>query len=564
MSASGSRLEADQAEGGTDAHPQDGEEDERDAPPVDSTAHTLAYLRILRRTQHRTDAKNTLYAAYCAVILCAVWVVPYLAAAASAAQQGGPSGELALRMLAATPASLAALLAVVMLSAARTACWRGPVRLDEAAVSWLLPHVVRRAPLLLPSLRRSALFAASTGAAVGGMAGFALQALTAGAWWTTTLAGLWAGAATGASCTALGVLVQRRQERATRRGTRWWLAARGGALFLVLLAVAAAIWESTTLSWLLLLSGPWGWSLLPLATASGLASGWVALAGCVLTSATLGFAVPGVLRAARTVPTRVLRLQARLSIKATAALYTLDLRGARAIARSVYERRAWRGWRLPPPRRRWLLVPWRDLTALLRSPSQLTSALLRAGASAVLLRLSAESTDELSTLAGLVALVVGYSAAVRAAVAARLDGEDARRSSQLPWRHGTLALWHAVVPCLLVGVGALSGVTVSGAVWGAEPSGALLLAGVPAFVAAALVTTYQGDLPPHTLIGTDTAMGNTGALNALVWRGRGPLVVLGSAAPVYLMPLPALVALGWLAVVTGGALWWVRRVAKQR
>ena len=80
-------------------------------------------------------------------------------------------------------------------------------------------------------------------------------------------------------------------------------------------------------------------------------------------------------------------------------------------------------------------------------------------------------------------------------------------------------------------------------------------------MAAALVTAYRGDLPPHLLVGTDTGVGNTAVFNVLAWRARGPLVVLGLAAPAYLPSFPALVALGWFAVVTVAAFWWVRRVA---
>lgn len=539
----------------------DPETPDPEAPALDTTVYTLTYLRVLRREQHRADTKGTLYALYCAVVLCSMWLAPYLAAAAHAARPGGPDGELARRALAAVPGSLTAVLALVLLSAARTACWHGPVRLEEPAVSWLLPHPVRRTALLLPTLRRSTLFSASVGAAVGGMAGFALQALTAEAWWATTLAGLWAGVVAGLSGTALGVLVQRHQERATRTGARGWPLARCGVLLLVSLAVGSVLWQSTALSWVLLWSGPWGWALLPLTAAAGLAGGWVAVAGCLLTVGTLGGALPLVLRAAPAVPARVLRLQARLATRTTAALYALDLRGARTLARSVHERRVWRGLRVPAPRRRWLLVPWRDLTALLRSPSQVVSTLVRACAGVLLLRLAAQSTGSPSTLAALLALVCAGSAAQRAIVAARLDGEDPRRSVALPWRRGTLALWHAVTPSLLVGVGALTGVAVSAALGGVTTAQLLLLAGAPAFVAAALVTAYQGDMPPHLAIGTDTGLGNTGALNMLFWRCKGPLIVVGAMAAPYLTPFPAPGALVWIAVVTAGALGWVRRAA---
>ncbi|MBB1256514.1 hypothetical protein H3146_24635, partial [Streptomyces sp. OF3] len=257
-------------------------------------------------------------------------------------------------------------------------------------------------------------------------------------------------------------------------------------------------------------------------------------------------------RAAEHVPARVLRAQCRLAFRVTAALYALDLRNARSLAGSVHHRRRTRRWRLPQPRGRALLVPWRDLTALLRAPSRLPGAPLWSTTGVVLLALAARAdAREAAVLLGLTALYAGYLGALRACEGARADGDDPRRASQLPWPHASLALHHALVPALLCGLGAAAGLLGCALLGLWHPKLPLLLAGVPAFVGAALVTAYRGPSPP---------VGVSGVAGVLLWNARGPLVVLALAAPAY----PnggGLGAPAWLALLGCLSLGWARRLA---
>ena len=534
-------------------------------PAVDSTEFTLAYLRVLRRGQHRADTRQSLYVLYCVTVIGAIWAVPYLAAAAVAAQEQSLHGPVADRALAGLPPVLAVLLAGILLISARAACWRGPVLLGEPAVGWLVPQPVSRAKLLLPALRRTALITGAGGAVLGALAGFALQAVTSTPWWATTAAGLWCGGTTALGCTALRALVQRHQEHLTRAGAREFLVLRGGVVLLAVLAGCAAAWELTALGWLLLWAGPWGWPGLPLAAASGLLQDglpvWVAIAGVLLSGGCLALLGWYAYRATPAVPARVLRLQSRLAFQLTAALYAFDLGGARHLTHGVYQRRTRRVWRPPPPGTRWLLVPWRDLLALLRAPGRFGSALLWAVAGVLAWRLAREWTGELGVLATLLALAASYRAATRAALGAELTGTDPRRSGPLPWTHAQLASRHAVLPTVVLVVGILVGAGGCAVIGHGHPATLALLAAVPSCVAAALVSAYRGSMPAHQLIGTETGFGNTAALNVTLWHSRGPLTLLSLTAPVYLLPLAWPLVLGWLGVTALGLLWWARKRA---
>ncbi|MCK1795684.1 DUF6297 family protein [Streptomyces sp. XM4193] len=540
-------------------------------PAVDSSEFALAYLRVLRRGQRRQDARSTLYVVYCLAVFTAIWAVPYLAAAATAAHNGAARGPFAERTLAVLPSLAVVVTALVLLSGARSACWRGPVLLSRPDAAWLLPHPIVRARLLLPVLRRAALIAGSGGAALGAMTGFALQAATATPWWATTSAGLWWGAVTGLLCTAVRVWVQRRQQRLTRAGAREFTLWRAGA---VLLAAAAGLvawaqlapggpdWPATLLVW----SGPWAWPALPLVAAAGQFGGavawWTAAAGVLLSGATLALLGGWALRDAPRTPARVLRLQSRQAHQVTAALYSFDLGGARRLTSGVHRRAPVR-WRPAPPRARWLLVPWRDLLALLRAPGRMTGALLWALAATASARFAAETSDELRVLATASALALLCRAAGRAAVGAELDGADPARCGQLPWPRSRLALRHALLPIAVLGLAVAAGTALLAVTTGPHPSTLALLAAVPACTAAAVAGAYRGQMPTHLLIGTDTAMGNTGALNVLLWHCRAPLVLLLFATPAHpLLPHPY--ALLWFGALTAGLLWWALVRARRR
>jgi hypothetical protein len=207
-------------------------------------------------------------------------------------------------------------------------------------------------------------------------------------------------------------------------------------------------------------------------------------------------------------------------------------------------------WRLPAPRHRSLLLPWRDATALLRMPSRLIWGLLWLAAAAALITAGASQADANAggTAAAraiarlglsVPALVAGYLAAAQLVEAARLDADDPRPAKTLPVAARQLAVGHAVVPLLVLGVGLVVAEVTALSVR-ASGSGVLELAlASPALVGAALVSAYRGDLPLSLLVGAPTPMGGTGPGQAVLWYVRGPLVAL-----ILLLPL----ALGLSAV----------------
>jgi hypothetical protein len=535
-------------------------------PIRENAAHLLAYLRTARAAKRRGGRRDTAFALYCAVLFSLLWGVPALHAAARAADgdDGGPP-PAADRILDTLPATVPALLACVTLLMVRRATWRGPVLLEAPAVSWLLSQPVPRGPLLRPPFLRAALSATGLGMLGGGGLGFLVDALGGrGPWWALTLAGAWAGGTTALSGTALGVLVQRylpgpSSERPWRRLFPAAWAVTGAlclpaAWSLVLGRVSPGTWT--------LLGVPWGWAALPLTTASGAGGGMAgAIAGAALTTAASAALVVTARRVLPSVPARVLREQAATVLLVTASLYTLDLRQARAAVRGSGTGGPSPGRvRLPPPRRRGLVLPWRDATALLRAPGRPLWAAVWASAAVLLAGAGAAPA-----VLPLLALPAGYLAAAQLVEAARLESDDPRRAAPLPWTAGALALRHALVPTLLLVTWFLAGNAVRAAAGGWYPGLLLLPAGAPAFVAAALVSACRGRVPTHLMIGSETPLGNTGPLAALVWYVRGPLVVLALLFPV-LGRVPAGGAAvpaqaGWVMAVGAVALWWAHRVA---
>lgn len=104
------------------------------------------------------------------------------------------------------------------------------------------------------------------------------------------------------------------------------------------------------------------------------------------------------------------------------------------------------------------------------------------------------------------------------------------------------------------------------ALGGAVRPGLVVLVGaVPAFVAAALVNSYRGVIPPHILVGTQTPMGGTAPLQTVVWYLRGPLAALIVTVPVLVSVVhdgtyTPLRLVGQLAAGAVG-LWWAGRTA---
>ena len=494
----------------------------------DSTEPTIALLRELRRGRARRQAASAAYWIYVVALLVAFYGGARLASAFHDLRHPPPPGAQAARILHAAPAGLAALALLVLLLLLRDALWRGPITLPQVTVDWLLDTPVDRGRLLRPRFRVSAAATVAAGAAVGIVPAAALVALGLGGDSAGHVLRLIAVAMASAALlfalgTAAAALIERYPagERWLRRATP--VAGVVAAAFAGLAAWAAFGQPPGVLTAVALWSGPWGWAAQGLtALAGGSAPLWP-LATALLGAAALA-ALACAHGAAAGVPGSALRIRARTIGAMSAAVLSMDARGvALAYGGAAGSRRA--RFRLRPPRRRELVLPWRDLLALARAPSRLLGAaaleLLAVGLIA-----AAGLGGQLSLVPVACGLALGYLAAAWLCEGARLDAEDTRRSENLPFRSGSLAWWHAAVPCLvLLAVAAAPAVAI--AVAAGDPRLAATAAvTVPVLVAGALVNVFRARFPPDLFDGVETPLGNTAAIQVIVWLAWGPVLAV--------------------------------------
>jgi hypothetical protein len=337
---------------------------------------------------------------------------------------------------------------------------------------------------------------------------------------------------------------------------RWVRAATPGTLAAAVLLGGLAAWAGlgrlpSAVAAVLLWSGPWGWAAQPVIAAAGHARpGSVAgnpapswpLALALLAAAALA-ALASADRAAAGVPAAALRARARTLGAMSAAALSMNTRGvATAYTAAGGARRA--RFRLPPPRRRELVMLWRDLLALLRSPARLVSAVLLALLAAALIAVAGRGHPVSLVLVGC-GISLGYLAAAWLCEGARLDADDPRRSAQLPMTFGSLAA---------VGIPATVACVAAGDV---RPL-ALLAVTIPVLVGGALVNVFRGSFSPSLLVGADTPVGNTAALSIVFWYAWGtvlavlPMTVLVSGALGSPGPAPLVRALVIGAGLAGG------------
>ncbi|MEU5125861.1 hypothetical protein [Streptomyces mobaraensis] len=548
-----------------------------EAGPSASRA-ALEFLRRARREESRRRRRDGVVTLYGVALTAVVWV-PALIAVARAVNAASPQGAPAERVLAALPVTVPALGAAAFHALVRSAAWRGPVLVDLPTVRWALPLPVDRGRLLLPRFARAAGLAAAVGAAAGAVLGLPAGTLspgsgTAGRAWAAA-AGAWSGAAVALTAAGCGALVERYDGRGqgrseSRRSRVVGAVASAAVLAGLALAVVAAVdrdaspWTGRVLLW----SGPWGWPAQPLVAAvGGPAPGWpAALALSVVSTAVV--LVAGA-RAVPAIPASALRARATVAERMTASVFSLELRQARLATRGG--RSATRSrpvLRLPVPRRRWLLVPWRDATGLLRAPARPVRALVRLAAAVALTALAPAARTTPRVVLAVLALTAAYLSAAHLVEPARLDSDDLRRRVQLPYSSGALALWHAVVPAALLVPGLAAGAAVAVAAGRGCAGLAVLVGCVPALVGAALVSAYRGALPPQAVVGTDTPFGNTAMFQLAGWYLRGPLGALVTTGPALALvllhrgPAPAAVA-GWLAAAGAAHLWWAHHTARR-
>jgi hypothetical protein len=498
------------------------------------TEPAFALLRELRRGRARRHATDVAYWIYVVVLLVLFFGYAQIAAAYRGLQHPPPPGPHTPHVLAAAPAAMTALALLALLVLLRDALWRGPVTLPQAAVDWLLDTPVDRGRLLRPRFRRSAMVTVLAGAAVGIVPAAALVSLGLGGASTASVLRL-TGAAMAAAALLFGFgagaagLVER------HRGGGVWLRRLTPAAVAAAVAFAGlAAWAATAQSGptasltrvlddVALWSGPWGWAAQPVTAAAGGSSPLWPLAVAMLAALAVAALVTGY-KSADGVPGAVVRARAQTLGAMSAAVFSFDTRGvAVAYSRAAGARRA--RFRLRPPRRRELVILWRDLLAMVRAPSRLAGAaglaLLGTG-----LAIAAGSAARPSPVLAACALALGYLAASWLCEGARLDAEDTRRSANLPLRYDTLVWWHSAMPCLVLLAAAGVPVIALAAAAGDPRILALLVVTVPVLVAGAMVNVFRPEFPPDLFGGVDTPLGNTAAYRIVLWFALGPLLAV--------------------------------------
>jgi hypothetical protein len=548
----------------------------------DSTAPTISLLAELRRGRAKKQAANVAYWIYLVVFAVLFFGGEQIAAAFRGLRHPPlPTAQTPLALHAA-PGALTALALLATAFLLRDALWRGPVTLPQVTVDWLLGTPIDRGRLLRPRFRASAVLAVVIGAVVGIVPAATLVAFGLGGHSTGSVLRLTGVAMVSTALLfALGTgaagLIERYQVAARwlRRATPAAIVA--AAAFGGLAAWAALGQPPAALTGIVLWSGPWGWAAQGMIGLTGGGAGFAGGAGGAaplwpLALALLGVAalaaVAAAYRSAAEVPGAALRARARTLGAMSAAVLNMDTRGvANAYAGTASPGRA--RLRLPPPRRRELVLLWRDLLALARTPSRLVGAAALALLGVGLIAVVAGHGGSASLVPVGCALALGYLAAAWLCEGARLDAEDTRRSENLPFRFTSLAWWHAAVPALVLLVVAGLPVLVLALATGDLRFLPLLAVTVAVLVAGALVNVFRGEFAPDLFAGVDTPVGNTAAFRIIFWYAWGPLLAvvpmalllsraIGPARPGRLAPSVVIGA----ALAVGLAAYAARRAAR--
>ncbi|WP_019546411.1 DUF6297 family protein [Streptomyces sulphureus] len=534
--------------------PDAGDADDRAADPVayDETAPVLAWLRALRG---RRRARTSAYVAYVVVLLLGGWYGMYAAGLALQLQHNALAQHAPLiRDL--LPSGLTAIGLVAFLLALADGVWRGPVALPRPDTDWLLALPIRRRPVLLRWLG----LAAAGWALAGALTGLAVALLVAsaglGSPHVLTAAGSATGACAGLLAAAVSVAVQRSPRAPEQLHRLGPLLVLPCALVCLQFTAAYAGRRLPLLEQVESWSGPWGWAGQPLLAAAGAgAPGWPAAA--VLLAALTALGVAYAVRAVGNIPAARLRSAARTGAGLAAAFLAADARALRstlpAPPRASSRVRA-RAARLRP-RRRALLVLWRDVVALVAAPRRVAMAVILTVLAAAVLLSGAPA-------ASFAAALLGYAAAGSLLEPARLDAEDVRRYAWSKRPFARTALHHGAVPAaalLVLGLLCALPATLNG-----DAGTLLAVAGaVPALTAAALAGAYRGPVPVRLLF-AGAALADWGPFLAAIWQALPPLacatglVLAGHAGP---SGLPAVVRLAFAALLACAFAYWARRRA---
>jgi hypothetical protein len=408
---------------------------------------------------------------------------------------------------------------LALLAALRFGCWQGPVVFSAPDVALLLSAPIAIGDLVRPRLTAAFVVAFGAGALVGAVVLLALAGGPSAAGVARSVGGVLGLAALALFAAAAAWLVQ-----SSRRATRLVLGASlpfalaaGG----LLLAARAGPAGRSIATW----SGPWGWITAPFTGSSG----WPAAVALVVLAA-LATAAFALWRAGASSAEQFLaRAEARAGIITSVTM--LDYRAAGLTYRAAMPGRAGRPRRLPRPRRRGLVVLWRDLLALVRSPSRVAWAALVCGAG------SWEAFSHPGRVpAAAVAAMALYLAASLLCEPLRVDVDTPDKSRLLlSWPFARVLVAHAVVPTITLSIAAtattvvavLSG-TVGPAVLGLIPT--LFVPTIAGVVLCASFATLRGGRIDNStllsILGTDPSS-PVGAVGAIIWLAPWLLVAIG-------------------------------------
>jgi hypothetical protein len=517
----------------------------------DWTDETLDLLRALRAPHRRSRAGQIGYAVYAFVLFVASWGGLFSLGLFANASMGANYTTDGPDLLAALPAGVVALSLGLMLVVARDALWRGPVVAPRATVDWLLAQPVRSGPVLRPWFWISCAIAV-----VPGLLASAAAAVALGLMERVPFASALGWALVGGVCvpllaTAAAVLVER-----STTAARWVRRITPVVALLVLLlavqsVLAAMGHRDTLLQRIEMWSGPWGWPALAglSPTRAAQPDGWVA---AVLLGLLTLLALAWANRAAAAIPLGSLRLRARAAAGVAAALRTAELRSARLVLAQADQKGRKVRLRIPPPQRAALIVPWRDLTALLRAPSRFGRAVLFTVPALLLATPAADARGADRVLLTALAVALGYLGVAQLAEPARVEADDPRRAGWSPYPYAKLMLRHAVVPAvcsvllMAVGAGVAAALGASAAVWLA-PVAALPL------TAAALVNAARGPARQE-LMYTPRGASSMGPFLFLGWYAAGPLTTVPALA-FALGSRPTTAAL-WCLLIAAVLMYW--------
>ncbi|WP_146166765.1 hypothetical protein [Streptosporangium nondiastaticum] len=522
----------------------------------DRTAETLRWLREKRKSHRRQKGRDVAVLVYSVVLLGAGYGGGYAVYFLRRLRLGADYSAVGAHVQAALPAFFTLLTAALALLAARDALWRGPVVVPAPSVGWLLAQPVRRAVVLRPWFWLSAGVSAGTALVAAGAAAVVLRVLGLASPGGALLALLPAAVCLPLLAVAAGMAVEHRAGLAgfVRRFSPL------AVVVLMLLAgqtaAAAAGHRSAVLEQVELWSGPWGWAAQPVVSATGgHAPGWPA-AVVLLVLLTAAGLVRGH-RDAALVPTAQLRRRAATAQTVSSVMYSAELRAAKlalmdAAAAGPGAGRM-RGVRLPRPRSKYLVVVWRDLLSLLRTPARLGKALMWLACASAVAALGLQFSGGARAVGLGAALLLGYFAVGVLAEPARLETDDVRRAAWAPFRFRTLMLQHAVVPAVLGALLALLAAVpfaVAGAPWALV---LMPLCAVP-FGAAAVFSASRGPARTDMLFsGVSSPIGDPGVFRFFFWYAAGPLVSAGGLGIALHGVLRRALDAGAVAVVAGVA-----------